>query len=276
MADTAFQKQFRTETIMGFEKRESYLSMVTTTEANVNGNEAEFLVADSGGATASTRGINGDIPGRADNNSQITCTIKEYHDVVEKTKFNIESSQGDQRKIMQETTRGVINRTRDNLIHDALSNATTTWGSAAVATITLVTKAKTILANNSATDGTISAVITPAYYGYLMGLDQFVNVDYINDKRFEGRGKDKAFSWYGVDWIVDEKCAGVGTNDAKCYMFNKSAVGSAMHKGSIQTYAEYDARHDKSWCRHSVYLGAKLLQNSGVIVMPHDDSALSA
>ena len=102
MAETAFQEKFRQEVIMGFEKSQSLLRRTVTIETEINGNEATFLVADSGGATAVTRGVNGDIPTRADNLNQYTATLVEWHDVPERTRFNIYASQGNGRKIMQQ------------------------------------------------------------------------------------------------------------------------------------------------------------------------------
>ena len=64
MSDTAFQTKYRQEFIAGFEKRQSLLRRTTVTEADINGNQAVFLVADSGGATAVTRGVDGELPTR--------------------------------------------------------------------------------------------------------------------------------------------------------------------------------------------------------------------
>ena len=75
MADTAFQKQYRQEVIAGFEVNQSLLRDSVTTEAVIKGNEAVFLVGDSGGATAVTRGVNGLIPSRPDNLTQNTATL---------------------------------------------------------------------------------------------------------------------------------------------------------------------------------------------------------
>ena len=99
----AAQIQYRDEYITGFEKKQSLARRTCTTEMVMKGNQAVFLVADSGGATAVTRGANGDIPVRSDSNTQNTCTLAEWHDVVEKTNFNILSSQGNQRQLMQAT-----------------------------------------------------------------------------------------------------------------------------------------------------------------------------
>ena len=277
MADAAFQQMFRQEFVRGFEKRQSLARRSVITETEVNGNEATFLVADSGGATAVTRGVNGDIPTRPDNLNQFTATLKEWHDVPERTNFNLYASQGDGRRIMQETSMAVINRKIDNDIHQALKTATTTWGAAAEATLALIIKTKTILGNAFATeDDDVFALITPGFHGRLMGLNEFTSMDYINMKPFENVNKSRAFNWYGVNWIVDAGLPGVGTAAADCFMYNMKAIGHACDAESIKTFVGYDEKNDKSWARCSTYMGSKLLQNSGVVKMAHDDAAVIA
>lgn len=276
MADSAFQTMYRQEYVKGFEKRESLLRKSVTTEAQISGNTAVFLVADSGGATAVTRGLNGDLPTRPDNLNQYTVQLAEWHDVPERTNFNIFSSQGQGRRIMQETCMSVINRKIDNDIHTALANATVTWGAAAVASLLLVTTAKTKLGNAFALeDDDVFAAITPAFHGYLMGLNQFTSADYITLKPFEGVSKSRAFNWYGVNWIVDAGLPGVGTASATCFMYSRKAIGHALNSAGTQTFVGYDEKNDKSWARCTEYMGSKLLQNSGVVKMLHNDSALS-
>ena len=276
MSDTAFQTMYRQEFIAGFEKRQSLARHTVTTEVDVNGNQAVFLVADSGSASAVTRGVNGDIPTRPDNLNQYTATLQEWHDVPERTNFNIFASQGDGRRIMQQTCMSVINRKIDSDIHTALANGTVTWGSAAAATLTLVTTAKTKLGNAFATqDDDVFALITPAFHGYLMGLNQFTSSDYINQKPFEGVAKSIAFNWYGVNWIVDAGLPGTGSASATCFMYSRKAIGHACDTQSVKTFVGYDEKNDKSWARCSTYMGSKLLQNSGVVKMLHNDSALS-
>jgi len=275
MSDTAFQQMFRDEVIMGFEKSQSLARRTVTVEADIRGNQATFLVADSGGATAVTRGVNGDIPTRSDNLNQYTATLQEWHDVPERTNFNIYASQGNGRLIMQRTSMKVINRKIDDDIHAELNTATNTWGAAAVATLDLITKAKTKLANNFADEEEPFALITPAFHGRLMGLNEFTSADYVNLKPFENVSKSKAFNWYGVNWIVDAGLPGTGTDNAVCFMYARSAIGHACDIENIQTKVGYDEKNDKSWARCSTYMGSKRLQNSGIIKMPHAEAALS-
>ena len=73
-------------------------------------------------AIANTRGANGLITARSDDQSQPTATLSEWHDLVRKTKFNIFASQGNQRAIMQKTTMNVLNRKIDDLVRSTRFN----------------------------------------------------------------------------------------------------------------------------------------------------------
>lgn len=275
MADSAFQIQYRQEFIAGFEQRQSLVRQTVTTETEIKGNQAVFLVADSGNATAVTRGLNGLIPARADNLNQNTVTLTEWHDLVRRTSFNLFASQGDGRRIMQETTMGVINRKIDQDIITALNTATQTTGTAQTGSLAMAVYASTILGNNAVPmDGNISALITPAFHAYLMQTKEFASADYVNNQPFSGALT--MFRWAGVNWIVHPNLPGKGTNAEKCFMYHKSAMGHAVNTGDITTAVGYDDEQDYSYCRATAFVGAKVLQNSGIVVMNHDGSAYAA
>lgn len=283
MAATAFQTQYRREFIDGFEQRQSIVRDTVTTEAQIKGNQAVFLVADSGGAQAKTRGVNGLIPPRSDNLNQYTATLAEWHDLVEKTGFNIFASQGDQNAIMQRSTMGVINRKIDQDIITELNTATNDTGAAVTANLALVVKARVILGNLSVPmDGNVSALVTPAFMGYLEMMPEFASADFVTTKPYDGQAmpdwQDKPgfYWWRNIKWIEHPNLPGVGTNAEKCFIYHKSAVGHAFNKEGMQTPVGYDEKQDLSWARASAYMGSKLLQNSGVVVINHDGSAFVA
>ena len=276
MADTAFQIQYRQEFIAGFEQHESLVRQSVTTDAEIKAQQAVFLVADSGGASAVTRGVNGLIPARADNLQQNTATLQEWHDLVRRTGFNLYASQGDGRRIMQETTRAVLNRKIDADIIAALQNGTQYAGtSATTASLAMVMWAKTILGNNAVPlDGNISAIISPAFEAYLMQTKEFANALYVNNKPFEDQLT--MFRWAGVNFIVHPNVPGIGTSSETCIMYHKSAIGHAVDSDQIATDADYMREQDYSWARATAYMGSKLLQNKGVVQMRHDGSAYAA
>lgn len=275
MAESAFQTQYRQEFIQGFERLQTYCRDTVTTEVEIKGNTATFLVADSGDATAVTRGLNGLIPGRADALTQTSATLVEWHDIPKKTGFNIFASQGDQRRIMQETSMHVINRKIDDDIITELNTGTVNTGAAVQASLDLVMHACTLLGNADVPmDGNISALITPAFYAYLMQTSEFTSVDYVDNKPFSG--KNMMFRWAGVNFIVHTGLPGAGTSSEQCFFYHKTAIGHAVNSGGITTQVGYNEENDYSFARCSIYMGSALLQNEGVIVANHDGSGYVA
>lgn len=272
MANNAPQIQYRQEYVKLYEQRQSLLRKTVTTEAVIKGNQAVFLVAGSGNATAVTRGVNGLITPRADSNTQNTATLVEWHDLVRKTGFNVFESQGDQRKIMQESSLGVINRKIDQDILSALSNSTQNTGVAQTASLAMVARCKTILGNQQVPmDGYISAVISPAYHNYLAQCKEFTSVNYINDKPFSDM--PIMFRWMGVNWIEHPNIVNKGTNNELCYMYHRDAIGHAANVGEIDTKIGYDDEQDYSFARATMFMGGKMLQSGGIVTMVHDGSA---
>jgi hypothetical protein len=281
MAVDAAQVQYRDEFIAAFEQRQSLLRESVTTEAVIKGNQAVFLVAGSGTDTAVTRGANGLIPSRGDTETQNTATLVEWHDLRRKTKFNIMASQGNQRQIMQMNSMAVMNRKTDSLILTELATGTITTGAAQTASLNLVAKAKTKLGNAGVPwDSNIWAVISPAFEGYLMQIKEFASREYIGSTPTDGadaawRDKPRAYHWYGVNWIVHPNVAGVGTASESCFMYHKSAIGHAIDTEGMETPIGYNEEQAYSWARCSANMGPKLLQNTGVVEMVHDGSALA-
>lgn len=277
MASTAFQTIYRQEFIASFEERSSHLRNACTTSANINGNTAVFLVAGSGGASAVTRGVNGLIPARSDDLTQNSCTLSEWHDLPQRTSFNIESSQGDARRIMQESSMGVINRKMDELVIEQLDTATQDTGTSATMSLSLVAKALAILGSAEVPiqeEDNMFGLISPAAYAYLMQIPAFTSADYVDVKPFAGPMK-RYRRWFGVNWIMHPNLTGNGTSTEDCYVFHRSAIGLATNK-DIRVAVGTDEEQDYSYVRTSVFMGAKLLQNTGVVNINHDGSAYVA
>ncbi len=278
MADTAFETSYREEFVAAFERRASLLRETVTTESQVKGNTAVFLVAGSGGQTAVTRGVNGLIPAGASSLDQFSCTLNEWHYLERKTGFNIFASQGDQKRIMQESAMAVINRKIDSLIITELETGTLDTGAATTGSLALAMYAKTILGNNDAGGANVFAAITPAFEAYLMQTKEFASADYVNMKPFADTNPmvSARFRWAGVEWIVHTGLTGKATNAEKCLMWNKAAIGMGIDVKGVQTAVGRDEEQDYSWTRGTFFGGAKLLQNTGVVVINHDGSAYAA
>ena len=277
MAESAPQTQYRQELVATFEEGMSWLRQTTVTEAVIKGNQATFLVAGSGGASAVTRGINGLIPARADSLTQTTATLVEWHDLVRKSRWNIFQSQGDQRRLMQDTTRKVLNRRIDADVIAQLDTATTNLGAAATLSLAAVAKAVTTLGEAEVPveeEDKMWAVATPAVRGYLMQIPEFSSKDYVEMKFLDGPAR-RVLRWAGFNWIFHPNLTGVGTNSEKCYFYHRDAIGSAFDSGEgLNTAIGYDDEQDYSFARASSFTGAKLLQQGGIVQFLHDASAI--
>lgn len=289
MPGAAPQIQYRDEFVLGFAKRQSLLKDTTTREMVIKGNQATFLIASTTG-TASTRGVNGLIPAADNDSTQTTATLNERHDLRRMTGFNIFQSQADQRAIMQMNTMSIINNDMDAAILTELANGTLDTGATATAAASngaIVSKAVAQLINNGVPwDGNVFAVVSAAFMEYLSQLASFASADYVNMKPFvnypgQNAPNPKApgqgwIEWKGVKWIMSSQITGAGTSAELCYMYHRSAIGHAVNTGMVDSQIGYDGEQDYSWARCTLFHGAKLLQNSGVVRMLHDGSAFVA
>ena len=280
MPATAFQIQYRQEFIATFEQKQSLLRDTVTTEAVVKGNTATFLVAGSGGATATSRGINGQIAARDDSLTQTSATLVEWHDLVRKTDFNIFASQGSQRAIMQATTVAVLNRKIDDDIVTVLNTGTVAIGSATtLPSVSLFMNGLVKLQNASVPwDSNITLLCQPAFLAYLMQADEFTNAEYVNMRPFAGqeanwRDTPQAFRWMNVLIMAHPNLPGKGTSSEKSFLYHKSSVGHAADVNGMQTPIGHDEEQGYDFSRASINMGSVLLQNSGIVVLTADGSA---
>lgn len=280
MSETAFQTQYRQEFIHGFEQRQSLLRDTVTTEAVIKGNSAVFLVADSGSSEAVTRGVNGLIPARADNLVQNTATLTEQHDLVRKTGFNVFASQGNQRQIMQETTMAVVNRKIDDQITTVLNTGTVAIGSSStLPSVDLFMNARVKLSNASVPwDSNITLLCQPSFLAYLEQAPEFSSADYVNMRPMAGddpswRDQPMAYKWRNTLIVEHPNLPGKGTSSEINFLYHKNAIGHAADTSGMQSPVGYDEEQDYSYARCSMYMGAVLLQNAGVVVVTADGSA---
>lgn len=166
-----------------------------------------------------------------------------------------------------------MNRKTDDLILAQLNTATLNTGTAGPMTKRMATTALVTLWNNNVpNDGNTVALITPAAWGYLSEIPEFASSDYVGDKPNENGPSMK--KWMGATWVLHTGLSGIATSAAKCIVFHKSAIGYGYAKESIRPMTGFNDEQDYYWVRSSMYMGAKLLQNNGVVIIDHDDTGL--
>lgn len=197
--------------------------------------------------------------------------------MVRKSRFNIFQSQGDQKRLMQESTRKVLNRRIDQDIFDQLDTANTNLGAATTMSLSIVAQAATTLGESEVPteeEDKMWAVMSPAVRGYLMQIPEWISADYVDVKPLTGPQLRVKRCW-GFNWIFHPNVTDVGTSSEQCYFYHRDAIGSAFDDGEgLNTAIGYDEEQDYSFARASSFTGAKLLQQSGVVQFLHDASGI--
>lgn len=279
MAETANQITYRQELVKTFERRYAMLEPRVVTDGIAQGNQYVFLVNGSGGASAVTRGVNGKIPSRANDDTQATVQMTEWHDKPQSTRFNIFSGQAGakRRSSMQDETIAVLNRKADDVVLAALATSTQYAGlTAGTLSVDKALFARTVVANSNAvmSPEDMTGLLTPAAEAYLLQQKEITSVDYVDNKLLPNM--PTMFKWAGIMWMVHTGLPGINTASERLFVFHRNAIGLARDRDNMNIAAGYNDEEDYYFARASMFMGATLLQNPGVCSIRHDGSAYTA
>lgn len=279
MADPTFQNHYRQTQISAYAQRDSMLRHCTERESVLKGNVAYFQVSNAGTVQASTRGTNGLIAyGRTDN-TQVPVTLVETHATASRTSFDITSTQGNMVQQMQIETVGTLNANVDQAIIDQLDTATQdVSGGAQTASLDMFTRGLAILGNGNVpvTEAeNMFGLMSPAMHAYCLQMKEWASREYVDVPVITG-GFRKMTRWLGVNWMVHTQITGNGTSAEKCYIWHRKALGHAANSDAMAVFAGYDEQQDYSWARCTLHHGCAVLQNTGIVRLNHDGSAMAA
>ena len=176
----------------------------------------------------------------------------------------------------------VINRKIDDQIITELNTGSVAIGTAAVIpSIDTVQWGQTKLQNASIPwDGYITLLAQPSLLSYLEQAPEFSKAVFVDVKPFSGgdsnanwRDTPTAYRWKNMLVIAHPNLPSKGTTSEKSFMYHRNSMGHAADKDTLESTVDRNQEQDYSWARASMFMGAKLLQNSGVVVITGDGSA---
>jgi hypothetical protein len=116
---------------------------------------------------------------------------------------------------------------------------------------------------------------------YLEQAPEFANAQYVDIRPYAGntpswQDKPMAYRWRNTLIVEHPNLPGRGTSSEISFLYHKTAIGHAMDTGGLQSEVDYNREQDYSWARASAFMGALLLQNTGVIVVTADGSGYAS
>jgi hypothetical protein len=225
--DTAFITQFESEVHVAYQRMGSKLRNTVRVVPNVNGSTARFQKVAKG--TASTKARHGQVAAMDLDHSNVDCTLSDYYaadyvDKLDELKINI-----DERQVVAMNAAAALGRKTDELITTAMDGATNevAHGSAGM------TQAKAFEAFEGMGDGDVPddgqrfAAVGPQQWTDLLGVNSFVQADYIGYEDLPFKGGMTAKRWLGFIWFTHSGLPKASTT-RKCFMWHRSSVGMAV------------------------------------------------
>lgn len=272
MAYTITKQQYIDEWVVAFQRGETLLKSRVMEETINGGTSAVFSIQGAAGRMAE-RGANGLIPSRNRTDSQVTVTLKEKHSLEQRTNFDVFTASANLREAMQNAGVKTLAREIDQTIIDVLATATNSYngGSAFTPTYGKVVDAISELYENDVNpEDEITFLWTPKSWARLMTFPQFTSSDYVGTEYLLGKTTE-ARKFLNTVHIMHNGLPGVGTSTAQNFVFARPAIGHAI--GKQEHGVGYNEEHDYSFDRQTLYDGAAILQQSGVLKIITDDTA---
>ena len=274
MAYAITKTQYRDEWVVAFQRGETYLKDCVTKELMISGLTASFALQGAAGRMT-RRGTNGLIPSRPRADSQPTITLEEKHTKETRPGFDVFTAPANLREAMQNASALTASREIDFTIIDALSTATNAYAGGAAQTLTfgkVVDIMSDLVEQDVMAGHEITCLWTPKAWARLLTFKEFASADYVEAKPLVGLALDKPKLWMGAKHIQHTGLPGMGSATATNFAFAKPAVGHAI-AGDVKVDAGFNGEDDYSYDRATIYDGATILQQAGVLKVVTDDTA---
>ncbi len=270
--DQAFIKQFEREVHEAYQRQGSKLRNTVRTISKVNGASAIFPKVGTG--TASTKATNAMVPVMNLDHSTIEVILSDYYagdwvDRLDELKTNI-----DERQVIANAGAHALGRKTDELIINALSGATTNVvadGNIGMTKDKILSAFETFGTNDVPDDGQRFCIVGWKQWSELLGIDEFVNADYIGAEALPFANITQAKMFLGTIFIPHSGLP-IDANDIRsCYYYHKTAIGHAS-ASDVQTDISWHGDRAAHFVNNMMSQGAGLIDEGGIVVVNCDET----
>jgi hypothetical protein len=273
---TAFIRQYEREVHLAYQRKGSLIRGTIRTQNGVQGESTTFQIIGSGTAGDKTR--HGEVPVMNLVHTNVTATLidkyaADYIDKLDLMKLNI-----DERAAIVESGARALGRATDQIIIDAMDDATNTTAitvtSGATIRNSILTATTALRARDVDWDGNVHGLISPMMDAQLMCVPEYKDADFIGDDLpYKAMGW-KPRTWLGVHWICHTGLP-LSTNTRTGFIYHRSAVGHAIGS-DVQSMIDWVPEKAAWFANSMMSMGAVLIDNNGVQELTMDESSALA
>ncbi len=271
--DNVFIKQFEADVHLAYQQMGTKLRATVRSKSGVVGASTTFQTIGRG--TASTKSRHGIVPVMNLNHTPVECILQDYYagdwvDALDELKTNV-----DERRVVASAGAYALGRKTDELIIDAMKNATASVGnySTALSKSVILSAIEELNAKDVPDDGRRFAVVGVHQWNQLLSMDEFVSADYVGDALpLVSGGASK--KWLGITWLLHNGLPVSGDN-RDCFIYHSSAVGHACGQ-EVKTDISWHGERAAHFISNSMSQGAVLIDNVGIVRVKCKDSDTTA
>ncbi len=260
----SFVKHFEADVHTAYQQQGSKLKNTVRSKNNVKGASTTFQII--GTMSAGTKTRNQQISSSGVTHTPVECSLTDYYAGEWVDSLDELKTGHDERKALAAAGAYALGRKTDELIIDALSDATQTAG----ANTDSLTKARileafTLLNNNDVPDdGERYALVSPAQWNQLLSIEEFSSANYVGEAYPMLTGSESR-KWMGIVWIMHTGLPKTDTTHT-CFIYHKTAVGHASGQ-DIKTDITWHGDYAAHFVSNMMSQGACLIDNKGVVKM---------
>ena len=269
--DLSFVKQFEREVHEAYQRRGSLLRGTVRTKNNVRGASTTFQKVGKGAATTKAR--HGQITPMNASHDPIECQLADFYAGDWVDKLDELKTNHDEREVVANAGAWGLGRKTDELVLTA-AGATTSFIGDFTGAMTRNLFLESVEALNGAdvpNDGGRFGLLSPRQWSVAMTINEFASADFV--------GKDLPFvkaagsrTWLGVNWIMHTGLTGVGSNQTRCLLYHRTAIGHAVG-ADVMTDITWHGDRAAHFVNNMMSQGACLIDAEGVIEIRVDDTA---
>jgi len=269
----SFVKQYEADVHAAFQRMGSKLRNTVRIKNDVKGSTTTFQKVGKGVATVKAR--HGLVPVMNLEHTPVECTLYDYYagdwlDSLDELKIG-----HDERNVIVNAGAYALGRKTDEMIINAMSNATLTAGDGS----TGLTKAVILAAyaelnkNDVPDDGQRFCVVGANEWNHLLNLSEFANSEFVGDEYPWLKGTESR-RWLGVNWIMHTGLP-VSGNYRHCFMYHKNAIGHAVGQ-DVKADISWHGDHASFFVNNMMSQGSVLIDGTGIVkIIVDEDAAIS-